>query len=68
MVDYGNAPFLWLVDRAGEAGVGGMLCNGTNWDDTFPMSKGLWRKLADWAIEFDRTAFYSESFDDTDMY
>lgn len=27
------------------------------------MSEGLWRKFADWAIEFDRTSFYLADFD-----
>ena len=27
------------------------------------MSEGLWRKFADWAIEFDKTSFYLEDFD-----
>lgn len=66
MVDYGNAPFLWLVDRPDEAGVGGNLCDGVAWYESCPMSEGLWRKLADWAIEFDRTAFYSDAFDADD--
>jgi hypothetical protein len=63
MVDYGNAPFLWLVDSPEERGVGGNLCDATCWDQSFPMSEGLWQKFADWAIEFDRTAFYSDNFD-----
>jgi hypothetical protein len=63
MPDYGMAPFLWLVDRPDQGGVGGMLCDGTAWDESFPMSEGLWRKFADWAIAFDRTAFYSDDFD-----
>lgn len=63
MVDYGNAPFLWLVDMPDERGIGGCLCDGSRWDDSFPMSEALWRKFAGWAIEFDRTAFYSEDFD-----
>lgn len=66
MVDYGNAPFLWLADNPDERGVGGNLCDGTYWDASFPMSEGLWRKFADWAIEFDRTEFYSDSFDADD--
>lgn len=66
MVDYGNAPFLWLVERPDEAGVGGNLCDGTDWDESFPMSEGLWRKFADWAIEFDRTSFYWDDFDADD--
>ncbi len=64
MPDYGMAPFLWLVDRPDEGGVGGMLCDGTSWDESYPMSEGLWRKFADWAIAFDRTRFYSDTFDD----
>jgi hypothetical protein len=28
------------------------------------MSEGLWRKFADWAIEFDRTEFYSDDIDE----
>lgn len=66
MVDYGNAPFLWLIDSPGEGGIGGNLCDGTYWDESFPMSEGLWRKFADWAIEFDRTAFYSDDFNADD--
>lgn len=63
MVDYGNAPFLWLVDSPDDGGVGGNLCDGTYWDQSFPMSEGLWRKFADWAIDFDRTAFYLDNFE-----
>jgi hypothetical protein len=63
MAEYGNAPFLWIVDNPDEGGVGGNLCDGTHWDESLPMSEGLWHKFADWAIEFDRTAFYSDSFD-----
>jgi hypothetical protein len=66
MVDYGNAPFLWCVDAPKEVGVGGNICDGTGWDETCPMSEGLWRKFADWAIEFDRTSFYSADFDASD--
>jgi hypothetical protein len=63
MVEYGNAPFLWRVDHPDEGGVGPNLCDGTGWVDSYPMSEGLWRKFADWAIEFDRTRFYSDDFD-----
>ncbi len=66
MVDYGNAPFLWLVDEPGQGGVGGNWCDGTMWDETFPMSEGLWRKFADWALEFDGTSFYNEDFNADD--
>ncbi|MFM8444414.1 MAG: hypothetical protein ACKN9W_13895 [Methylococcus sp.] len=66
MPDYGNAPFLWRVKEPHDTSVGGCYCDGTYWDETFPMSEGLWRKFADWAIEFDRTAFYSDKFDASD--
>ncbi len=65
LAEYGNAPFLWLVDRPSQAGVGPNLCDGTFWDESFPMSEGLWRKFADWAIEFDQTSFFLEDFDDS---
>lgn len=63
MVDYGNAPFLWLVDAPDQAGIGGNICDGTGWDKSCPMSERLWQKFANWAIEFDQTAFYSDNFD-----
>ncbi len=66
MVDYGNAPFLWLVDNPERRGVGGNICDGTYWDESCPMSEGLWHKFAVWAITFDRTAFYSDNYDADD--
>ena len=63
MVDYGSAPFLWLADRPDTVGVGENLCNATFWDASLPLSEGLWRQFADWATEFNRTAFYSDAFD-----
>ena len=41
MVDYGNAPFLWLVERPDQGGVGGMLCESGGWEDYYPMSEAL---------------------------
>lgn len=66
MPDYGNAPFLWVVREPDQGGIGGNLVDGCYWDESFPMSEGLWRKFADWAIEFDRTEFYFEHPDDWD--
>ena len=66
MVDYGNAPFLWLVNAPNQSGIGGNICDGTGWDESCPMSEGLWRKFADWAISFDRTRFFSDDFDTND--
>lgn len=62
MVDYGNAPFLWLVDSPGVHGIGPNICDGTYWDESYPMSEALWEKFAEWAIQFDRTAFYSDNY------
>lgn len=66
MVDYGNAPFLWRVTHPDQAGIGGNLCDGAFWDESFPMSEGLWRKFSDWAVQFDRTAFYADDFNADD--
>lgn len=66
MADYGNAPFLWLVDNPDQGGVGPNWCDGRFWDESLPMSEGLWRKFADWAIEFDSTSFYSDDFNADD--
>jgi hypothetical protein len=67
MLDYGNAPFLWLADNPDMRGMGGNLCDGVGWDESFPMSEDLWRKFADWAISFDKTRFdwsgYAEGWD-----
>ena len=41
MVDYGNAPFLWLVERPDQGGIGGMLCESGGWEDYYPMSEAL---------------------------
>jgi len=66
MVVYGMAPFLWLVDAPDKGGIGGNVCDSSGFDDWCPMSEGLWRKFADWAIAFDRTQFYSDDFDTND--
>lgn len=62
MVDYGNAPFLWLADSLDVHGIGPNICDGTCWDESCPMSEALWEKFAEWAIQFDRTAFYSDNY------
>ena len=63
MVDYGNAPFLWMSEGPGDRSIGTLVCDATHWDQSLPLSQGLWQKFADWAIEFDATEFYSEKFD-----
>lgn len=63
----GIAPFLWIVERPDQGGVGPNLCDGMmGWDESFPMSEGLWRKFADWAIEFDSMDFWRADADDDD--
>jgi hypothetical protein len=52
-----------MVKCPDQGGVGPNLVDGTYWDESYPMSEGLWRKFAVWAITFDRTAFYSDNFD-----
>ncbi len=61
--EYGNAPFLWIVRAPEQGGVGPNLCDGTWWDESHPMTEGLWQKFSDWSIEFDRTAFYDQDYD-----
>ena len=59
----GVAPFLWLIEHPDQGGVGPNLCDGSCWDESSPLSEGLWQKFADWAIEFDRMRFYSADCD-----
>jgi len=61
-VDYGNAPFLWLRRSAGDPSVGGLICDGIDYDDDCPMSEGLWREFSPWACAFDGTTFYSDNY------
>ena len=58
MVDYGFAPFLWLVERPDQGGVGDLTCESYAWEDYYPMSEVLWRKFAIWAISFERMPLY----------
>jgi len=62
MVDYVGVSFLWLADHPEETGVGSLASNALSYDPDAPLSEALWRKFADWALEFHHTAFYSEKF------
>lgn len=44
-------------------GVGGNLCDGTYWHESYPMSEELWRQFSYWAIAFDRTRFDGDCVD-----
>ena len=67
MVDYGFAPFLWLVERPDQGGVGDLICESYAWEDYYPMSEVLWRQFALWANTFECASecasFYTEDFD-----
>lgn len=58
--DYGCAPFLWIVRSPSEGGVGPNLCDGFGWDESFPVSEGLWRKFVDWCDEYGLEEFYCD--------
>jgi hypothetical protein len=59
MVDYGMAPFLWLVDRPGYEGLGANVADGCFWNEDGFMSEGIWNKFSLWAISFEQTSFHS---------
>ncbi|MBB6558675.1 hypothetical protein HNP48_001339 [Acidovorax soli] len=63
--EYALGAFLWINrDPASGGGIGPNLCDATFWDDSFLMSEGLWRKFADWAMDFVRMEFYQPDVDD----
>lgn len=66
MVDYGNAPFLWINREPVTGGIGGNLCDATGWHESYPLTEMLWQQFAGWAIEFDRTHFYAGNCDDSE--
>ena len=68
MVDYGFAPFLWLVERPDQGGVGDLTCESYAWEDYYPMSEVLWRKFAIWAKTFERISFYGGSGEDAECW
>lgn len=65
--EYGGEPFLWIVSRPDERGVGPNLCDGLYWDEAFPLSEGLWRKFVDWTLQLDHKALYVNESDKADM-
>ena len=68
MVDYGFAPFLWLVERPDQGGVGDLICESYAWEDYYPMSEVLWRKFAIGAKTFERISFYGGSGEDAECW
>ncbi len=49
-------PFIWLVSRPEEGGVGPCLCDSMGWDECYPLSEGLFHKFSDWALDFDNAS------------
>ncbi len=58
----GNAPFLWIA-RTPDVGVGPNLVDSSYWHVSYPLSEGLWRKFADWAIAFEHATLTSNVAD-----
>ena len=47
-------PFLWLKEEDWSfGGVGPCMCDRMGWDESMPLSEGLFREFADWGNEFD---------------
>lgn len=61
--EYGNAPFLWIVRSPEQGGVGGNICDGFYWDESLPLSEGLWRKFVDWVDGYEQAALHSDELE-----
>lgn len=48
-----GGPFIWIVERPGQGGVGPCLCDTMGWDDSMPLSEGLFLKFWDWEVALD---------------
>ena len=59
MPDWGGA-FLWIQRDSDASGVGPCLCDSGWWDETLPLSEGLWQKFADWTSTWEEV-FYTRS-------
>ena len=62
-----GGPFIWVVTKPDQGGVGPCLCNSDYWNESLPFSEGLLQKISDWAITFDnasRDVGYSDDLGD----
>lgn len=59
----GNIPFLWRVSRSEQGGVGGNVCDGMGWDESMPLSEGLFLKFVDWVLPIEEAASIRNGFD-----
>lgn len=48
-----GGPFIWIARGLEDGGVGACLCDSMGWDESYPLSEGLFQKFADWAFTFD---------------
>lgn len=62
-----GGPFIWIVKRPDQGGVGPCLCDTMGWDDSMPLSEGLFLKFWDWEVALDsaiRDAGYGDDLGD----
>lgn len=48
-----GGPFIWIVRYPEQNGVGPCLCDGMGWDESMPLSVGLFLKFSDWQLAFE---------------
>ena len=48
-----GGPFIWIVERPDQGGVGPCLCDTMGWDEMLPLSEGLFLKFWDWEVALD---------------
>ena len=62
-----GGPFIWVIRTPEKRGVGPCLCDGMGWDESMPLSEGLFLKFSDWQLTFEmasRDAGYSDDLGD----
>lgn len=57
-----GGPFIWIVERADQTGVGPCLCDSMGWDESMPLSEGLFLKFWDWTFALDQTEHMFDGF------
>lgn len=66
--DYGNATFLWRLDRPHKDGSDARGATDLDWDESLQRIEGNWQPLSDWPYEFDWTDLERERFDDDHLH
>ncbi len=57
-----GGPFIWVVRRPDQGGVGPCLCDSMGWDESMPLSEGLFTKFSDWTNSLDQTLHIFDGF------